>query len=102
MTIFEIEIAVPVLDVAYGALNAAMLCPMLPMLLRLPPRRRRQAVGAFSLLFGALLFLAVSVCRRHMAEIFMQPLPFVFLSRRLGHSSYVLLCISLLQRRLSR
>lgn len=87
----------PLMDgVAYGALNAAMLCPMLPMLLRLPPRRRRQAVGAFSLLFGLLLFLAVSVCRRHMAEIFMQPLPFVFLSRRLGHGGYVLLCACML------
>ena len=77
---------------AYGALNAAMLSGMLPMLLRLPSQKRRQAVCLFALLFGALLVLAVSVCQRRMAEIFMQPMPFVHLSRNLGRSGYLLLC----------
>ena len=77
---------------SYGALNAAMLCPMLPVLLRLDARSRRRAVCLFSLLFGALLALAVAVCQRRMPEIFMQPMPFVYLSRSLGRGGYLLLC----------
>jgi len=82
--------------VAYGALNAAMLCPMLPALLRLDAKRRRHAVGLFALLFGALLLLAVAVCRRRMAEVRMQPMPFVFLARGLGRGGYLLLCACML------
>lgn len=80
---------------AYGALNAAMLCPMLPALLKLDAKQRSWSIGLFSLLFGALLSLAVAVCRRHMPEIFMQPMPFVHLARSLGRSGYLLLCACL-------
>lgn len=80
---------------AYGALNAAMLGPMLPALLKLDPRARRRAVCLFSLLFGALLVLAAAVCKRRMPEIFMQPMPFVYLARSLGKSGHFLLCACL-------
>jgi len=73
-----------------------MLGPMLPMLLRFPPQRRRQTVFLFALLFGALLSLAAAVCKRHMAAVFMQPMPFVFLSRGFGKSGYLLLCACML------
>lgn len=76
---------------AYGALNAAMLAGMLPSLLSLDISARRKAVALFSLLFGALLLLGISVCRAHMPEIYMQPMPFVHLSRGLGKSGYLLL-----------
>jgi len=81
---------------AYGALNAAMLGPMLPALLILNPRRRRRSVLLFLLLFGALLALAVSICRQRMAEIYMHPMPFVALSRIPGKRSYLLLCACML------
>lgn len=82
----------PAVDgMAYGALNAAMLAGMLPSLLSLKAPDRRKAVALFTLLFGALLLLGVLVCRSHMAEIYMQPMPFVFLSRSLGKSGYLLL-----------
>lgn len=81
---------------AYGALNAAMLCPMLPLLLRLPPKKRTLSVSLFVLLFGMLLTLAVLVCQRHMAEIRMQPMPFVHLSRSLGKGGHLLLCACML------
>ncbi len=76
---------------AYGALNAAMLAGMLPSLLSLEASARKKAVVLFTLLFGALLLLGVLVCHSHMAEIYMQPMPFVFLSRALGKNGYLLL-----------
>jgi len=85
----------------YGALNAAMLCPMLPALLRLHPKQRRRSVCLFALLFGALLCLGVCVCRRRMAEILMQPMPFVFLARSLGRGGYLLLCACMFAAALS-
>lgn len=68
----------------YGSLNAAMLAGALPLLLALDRRMRRRAVMLFSLLFGTLLALGVAVCCRHLPAIWDQPLPFVWLSRRLG------------------
>lgn len=77
----------------YGALNAAMLAGTLEMLLNLDRCAQKRAVALFSLLFGALLCLGVLVCRRHMSEIHMQPMPFVWLSRSLGKSGYLLVCV---------
>lgn len=62
----------------YGALNAAMLAGELPMLLTLSRENRRRSVALFCLIFGAMLMLGVSVCRRHMQSILLQPLPFVW------------------------
>jgi len=76
---------------AYGALNAAMLAGMLPALLALDAGSRKKAVALFLLLFGSILLLGIGVCRKHMTEIFMQPMPFVFLSRKLGEMGYLLL-----------
>ena len=81
---------------AYGALNAAMLAGMLPILLDMNNRARKKTVALFSLLFLPLLLLGVGVCRKHMAAICMQPMPFVFLSRRLGSSGYLLLSFCML------
>lgn len=75
--------------VVYAALNAAMLAGALPLLLPLAKGTRRRAVLVFTLLFGALLTLAVLVCRRHLSAVWDQPLPFVWLSRALG-GGYVL------------
>ena len=82
--------------IAYGALNAAMMAGMLPLLLQLPSRSRWISVCLFALLFGSLLSLAVFVCQNHMAEIYMQPMPFVYLSRSLGKRGYLLLCACML------
>lgn len=85
----------------YGALSAAQLAGMLP-LLRMPDRvLRRRAVLVFAALFGALLVLGVLVCHRHFASILHQPLPFVFLSRRLGPSGYLLVAACLYAAALS-
>ena len=70
--------------VAYGALNAAMLAGMLPLLLSLSGERRRSAVRLFTALFAALLLPGVLACRRHLPSVLYQPLPFVWLSRALG------------------
>ena len=75
---------------AYGALNAAMLAGVLPLLVPLPSRTRRRGVRLFTLLFGALLLCGVLVCLRHLPAVLAQPLPFVFLSRRLGRGGYLL------------
>ena len=79
----------------YGALNAAMLAGMLPALLSLDAAARKRAVALFALLFGILLLLGILVCRAHMPKIYMQPMPFVHLSRSLGKSGYLLLCASM-------
>lgn len=75
---------------AYGALNAAMLAGVLPLLVPLESRTRRRAVHLFTLLFGLLLFFGVLVCLRHLPAVIRQPLPFVWLSRRLGTGGYLL------------
>ena len=75
---------------AYGALNAALLAGMLPLLLPLNPHTRRRAVRLFTLLFGGLLLAGVGACLRHLPAVLHQPLPFVFLSRRLGAGGYLL------------
>jgi len=81
---------------AYGALNAAMLAGMLPSLLGMDTDARRKAVILFTLLFGFLLLLGISVCRQHMAQIYMQPMPFVHLSRSLSKGGYLLLSACML------
>lgn len=87
--------------VVYGALNAAMLAGSTPMLLTLSARRRRCAALVFSLLFGLTLSLAVAVCLKHLPAVREQPLPFVYLSRGLGRSGYLLLAASLYAAALS-
>jgi len=79
----------------YGALNAAMLTGILPLLLALPRRSRSFAVTLFAMLFGIMLILGVWVCHRHSGAAFNQPLPFVVVSRRLGKSGYLLAAISM-------
>lgn len=86
---------------AYGALNAALLAGVLPLLAPLSPRLRRRAVFVFSALFGVLLALGTLVCRRHFAAVLHQPLPFVWLSRRLGVGGYGLLAVCLYAAALS-
>lgn len=91
-----------VLDGAvYGALSAAQLAGMLPLLRTLDRSMRRRAALVFSALFGALLLLGVLVCRRHFAAVFHQPLPFVYLSRRLGPGGYLLVAACLYTAALS-
>lgn len=77
--------------VAYGALNAAMLAGMLPTLLGMDTKTRQRSVMLFSLLFGAMLLLGVCVCRRHIPRIYMQAMPFVYLSQDLGSGGFYLL-----------
>ncbi|MDO5298372.1 MAG: hypothetical protein Q4F18_03025 [Clostridia bacterium] len=79
--------------VLYGALNAAMLCGALPMLLSLQKEDRRRAALLFTALFGALLLLGAAVCRRHLQAVWEQPLPFVALSRELGPGGYLLVAL---------
>ena len=75
----------------YGALNAAMLAGELPMLLTLSRENRRRSVALFCLLFGAMLMLGVSVCRRHMQSIL----------RSLGAGGYRLIALCLYAAALS-
>lgn len=86
---------------AYGALNAAMLAGVLPLLVPLEGRTRRRAVRGFTLLFGALLLCGVLVCLRHLPAVLEQPLPFVFLSRSLGKGGYLLVAICMYAAALS-
>lgn len=85
----------------YGALNAAMLGGMMPMLARLSRPRRRYAALLFTLLFGALLLLGAAVCRRHLQAVWAQPMPFVYLARHLGRSGYLLVAACLYAAALS-
>ncbi len=80
---------------AYGALNAAMLCGEAPLLLSFPRRLRRRAALLFCALFGALLFLGIAVCRRHLQAVRAEPMPFVALCRRLGAGGYALCAAAL-------
>ena len=86
---------------AYGALSAAQLAGMLPLLRALGPSARRRAALLFSALLGALLALGVAVCQRHLAAVYHQPLPFVFLSRQLGPGGYLLVAACLYAAALS-
>ena len=88
-------------DTAYGALNAAMLCGALPLLLTLTRRDRLRAALLFTALFGALLTLGIAVCRRHLQAVWMQPMPFVALCRRLGSGGYLLCALTLYAAALS-
>lgn len=87
--------------ISYGALSAAQLAGMLPLLRALGSPARRRAVLLFSFLFGTLLLLGVAVCRRHFAALCHQPLPFVVLSRQLGQSGYLLVAACLYAAALS-
>lgn len=86
---------------AYGALSAAQLAGMLPLLRALGSAARRRAVLLFSALLGVLLALGVAVCRRHLAAVYHHPLPFVFLSRQLGPGGYLLVAACLYAAALS-
>ncbi|MBQ7784849.1 MAG: hypothetical protein IJ381_01690 [Clostridia bacterium] len=79
----------------YGALNAAMLAGILPLLLALPRRSRNASVILFIALFTWMLLLGVLVCRRHSGTAFNQPLPFIVISRSLGKSGYLLAAASM-------
>lgn len=87
--------------VLYGALNAAMLCGVLPLLLDMDARTRRRACLLFTALFGALLTLGVAVCRRHLQALWHRPMPFVWLCRRLGSGGYLLCALCLYAAALS-
>ena len=77
----------------YAALNAAMMAGALPTLLALSARKRRACVALLVLLFGLLLTLGMLVCQRHIQSVAMQPLPFVWLSRRLRPGGYLLVAL---------
>ena len=85
----------------YAALNAAMMAGALPTLLALSARKRRACVALLVLLFGLLLTLGMLVCQRHIQSVAMQPLPFVWLSRRLGSGGYLLVALCLYAAALS-
>ena len=78
-----------------------MLAGELPMLLSLSREKQKRSVALFCLLFGAMLLLGVSVCRRHTQSILLQPLPFVWLSRSLGAGGYRLIALCLYAAALS-
>lgn len=79
----------------YGALNAAMVCGALPLLLPLTRRQRRWAAILFGALFTLLLTLAVCTLGRHHQTWRHQALPLVYLSRSLGKSGYVLCALTM-------
>ena len=85
----------------YAALNAAMMAGALPTLLALSARKRRACVALLVLLFGLLLTLGMLVCQRHIQSVALQPLPFVWLSRRLGSGGYLLVALCLYAAALS-
>lgn len=78
---------------AYGALSAAQMAAMLAQLAVRPRKERLQATALFVLLLGSILSLGTAVCRRHMPAIIHQALPFVYLSRSLGFSGYMLVAL---------
>ena len=78
----------------YAALNAAMMAGALPTLLALSARKRRACVALLTL-------LGMLVCQRHLQSVAMQPLPFVWLSRRLGSGGYLLVALCLYAAALS-
>lgn len=86
---------------AYGALSAAQLAGMLPLLRALGSCARRRAVLLFATLFGLFLVLGVAVCRRHFPALVHQAMPFVFLSRQLGPGGYLLVAACLYAAALS-
>lgn len=86
---------------AYGALTAAQMAGLLAQLSRYPKKVRLQSAALFSVLFGAMLALGTAVCRRHMPALVHQALPFVYLSRSLGASGYMLVALSMYAAALS-
>ena len=74
---------------------------MLAQLGRETPRVRLRAAALFTLLFGGILSLGTAVCRRHMPALIHQPLPFVYLSRSLGFSGYMLVALCMYAAALS-
>ena len=79
----------------YGALNAAMVCGALPLLLPLTVRQRRIASLLFGALFTLILSLAVCTLLLHQQAWGQQALPLVYLSRSLGKSGYVLCALTM-------
>lgn len=86
---------------AYASLSAAQLAGTLSLLVGLSPRERKRTLLLFVVLFGAVLLLGVLVCLHHLPAIVHQPLPFVYLSRRLGSFGYGLTALSLYAAALS-
>ncbi len=86
--------------VSYAALNAALLLGAQPVLLSVPARTRKRGVMIFSALFTVLLSLSCAVCLRHAQAIALHPMPFVYLSRRLG-GGYVLVAVCMYAAALS-
>ena len=87
--------------IAYAALSAAQVAGILPQLARQNTRARLITSGLFTLLFGVLLSLSTTVCRRHLPAIHHQALPFVWLSRALGTQGYMLVALCLYAASLS-
>ena len=85
----------------YGALNAAMVCGALPLLLPMTKCQRRGASLLFGALFTLILSLAVCTLGRHRQLWSHQALPLVFLSRGLGKSGYILCALTLYTAALS-
>ncbi|MBQ7887503.1 MAG: hypothetical protein IJ313_11525 [Clostridia bacterium] len=86
---------------AYGALSSAQLAGMLALLGATPRKTRWQATALFTLLFGGMLALGTTVCRRHMPAIVHQMLPFVYLSRSLGSGGQMLVALCMYAAALS-
>lgn len=86
---------------AYGALSSAQLAGVLAQLGKEAPRVRLRAAALFTLLFGFILSLGTAVCQRHMPALIHQPLPFVYLSRTLGFSGYMLVALCMYAAALS-
>lgn len=74
----------------YAALNAAMVCGALPLLLPLRRSQRAWAAALFAGAFTLLLTLGVWTLSRHRQAASGQPLPIVYLSRSLGKGGYAL------------
>lgn len=74
----------------YAALNTAMVCGTLPLLLTLKRRQRAWAALLFSCAFVLLLALGVCTLSRHRQAAAGHTLPLVYLSRSLGRGGYSL------------
>lgn len=85
----------------YGALNAAMVCGTLPLLLPLTKKQRLRAALLFSAMLMLLLTLGVLTLGRHRQAAAGQALPLVYLSRSLGKSGYYLCACTLYAAALS-
>lgn len=85
----------------YGALSSAQMAGLLAQLAQTSRKARLRATALFLSLFGVLLILATAVCQRHMPTLMHQALPFVYLSRALGVSGYMLVALSMYAAALS-